>query len=98
MPFEEDALALVHRCVLYDVNRGAEYATTSIVTVASSDQRPRLSQTFPVNVMEPEVFRNPVVTEDCVYDRPPPVMLYELIVEPPAPAAPVISSVTLDLV
>ena len=45
--------------------------------------------------MEPDVFRKPVVTEDAVYDKPPPAMLYELIVEPPAPVAPVIVSVTL---
>ena len=66
-----------------------------IVTVASSDQRPRLSQTFPVNVMEPEVLRKPVVTDEAVYDSPPPVMLYKLMVEPPAPVAPVIARVTL---
>lgn len=79
------------------MKRGEAYATTVIVTVFSSDQRPRLSQTFAVKVMDPDVFKKPVVTEDCVEETPPPVMLYAVIVEPLAPEAPLMVRVAFDL-
>ena len=44
-------------------------------TVRSADHLPRLSITFPVKVIVPEVVRKPVVKELDVEEYPPPVML-----------------------